>query len=189
MLRVFVSVYGEGVAVGNRIVRRIVSTAAAVCLASALSSALSSALAAAPAVAQTAVTGELENVATGTCLTGTDNSVPLAGYTVALQPCTAGSQQEWVISYNPGFAFVTIVDNATGDCLGVFASGQNAPTLETCGDVYDDSWIYASDGTKADSYEDIEALKCLNGATSTGVTFQGCTSADTNEAWSIVSSS
>jgi hypothetical protein len=55
--------------------------------------------------------------------------------------------------------------------------------------VYDDSWIYASDGTNADSYEDIGALKWLNGATSTGVTFQGHTSGDTNEAWTIVPSS
>jgi hypothetical protein len=142
----------------------------------------------APAAAQASATSELKNVATGLCLADGGKSLGVEGTNVTLESCTAGSQEEWLTSNIPGVPVVTIVNDSTGACLGLFDAQQSAPSLVACGDLYDDGWIYESDGTNADSYENIEAGGCLTAAT-TGVTFQGCVQGDANQAWTTVPSS
>jgi hypothetical protein len=142
----------------------------------------------APAAAQASATSELENVATGLCLADGGKSLGVEGTSVTLEPCTANSQEEWLTSDISTAPVATIANDSMGACLGLFDAQQAAPTLVACGDLYDDGWIYESDGTNADSYENIEAGGCLTAAT-TGVTFQGCIPGDTNQAWTTVSSS
>jgi hypothetical protein len=142
----------------------------------------------APAAAQASATSELKNVATGLCLADGGKSLGVEGTSVTLESCTADSQEEWLTSDIPDVPVAAIVNDSTGSCLGLFDAQQSAPTLVACGDLYDDGWIYESDGTNADSYENIEAGGCLTAAT-TGVAFQGCVRGDTNQAWTTVPSS